>query len=82
MKMHFSVVGIRGLRAERLGFAARPVHDVYEVELEGTFPHAHNKMSLHITEEELDLFPIDSVVPVTVEPKTLAGEPTHGETRP
>lgn len=75
MKREFSVTGIRGLRAERFGFSAHPTHYGYEVELDGVFPHSHDKMSLNITEDELDLFPIDGLVAITIESRTLASEP-------
>lgn len=84
MKLTFTVGGIRRQdhSNERVGFAARQEANGYEVFLEGVSPHSHSSMSLVITEHELDLFPMDGAVAVTVEPKTLASEPTHGETRP
>lgn len=83
MKRQFSVSGIRRDPHPdvQVGFKSGPELHTYEVFLEGVHPHQNDSMSLIIGEHDIDLFPIDGAVAVTVEPK-LAGKPTHGETQP
>lgn len=77
MKLTFTVAGLRrrDRSHEAVGFKAKAESNDYEIFLEGVSPHRHSTMSLHITEDDLDLFPIDGAVAVTVEPQ-LASEPS------